>query len=212
MLVVNRYFPKFSVFNFASGLVLSAVAQAAFAAPVSYSLATDKSEVTWTGHKEVGDSHTGAVKITSGMVTIDGSEIKAAEIVIDMDSITNADVKDPGYNKKLVDHLKSDDFFKVSEFKTATFKADKPSKIDGGKATLVGKLAIRGKSVDVTIPLTGIKSAADSAAAEGKLSIDRTKFDVKYNSSSFPDLFKVAKDKIIKNEVDLGFKLVAAKK
>ncbi len=209
---MTQYFPKFSHFSVVSGFVLTTLAQAAFAAPVNYSLVTDKSEVTWTGKKEIGDSHTGTIKIASGMVTIEGTEIKAAEIVIDMDSIVNTDVKDPGYNKKLVDHLKNEDFFKVSEFKTATFKATKPAKIAGGKATLTGKLEIRGKSVDASIPLTGIKNAADSATAEGKMSFDRTNFDVKYNSSSFPDLFKIAKDKVIKNEVDLSFKLAAAKK
>lgn len=199
-------------FRVASGLVLASLAQAGFAAPVNYVLSADKSELTWIGKKEIGDGHTGAIKIASGAVTVDGAEIKAAEIVIDMDSITNTDVKDAGYNKKLVDHLKSDDFFKVTEFKTATFKSDKPAKIEGGKATLVGKLEVRGKTAEISIPLTGIKTAEDSANAEGKLAFDRTKFDVKYNSSSFPDLFKVAKDKIIKNEVELSFKLTAAKK
>jgi polyisoprenoid-binding protein YceI len=174
----------------------------------------DQSEITWHGHKEVGDSHTGTVKVASGSVTVAGSEVTDAQIVIDMTSIANTDVKDAGYNKKLVDHLGSEDFFKTAEFKTAEFKMDttKKSKIEKGEAKIAGKLTIRGKTQDYTVNLTGIKTAADKAEASGKIKFDRTKFDVKYNSASFPNLFKVAKDKVIKNDVDLDFKIAAAKK
>jgi polyisoprenoid-binding protein YceI len=196
-------------------MVLSAVglgwASGAVAAPVTYDVAPDKSQFTWTGSKEIGDSHTGSIKVSGGTVTVEASEIKAAELTIDMTSIVNTDVKDATYNKKLVEHLKSDDFFKVDAFKTATFKATKPAKIEGGKAVLAGQLQIRGKTADVVINLADVKVADKEAMASGKMTFDRTKFDVKYNSASFPDLFKVAKDKIIKNDVALDFKLVANK-
>lgn len=188
------------------------LASAATAAPVVYQLAKDKSEIKWTGQKEIGDGHHGTISLAGGDVTIDGTELKAATISIDMTSIVNVDVKDPTYNKKLVDHLNSEDFFKVDTFKTATFKSTGTAKIENGKAALPGQLVIRGKSVDFTVQLADIKTDANTASAAGKMVFDRTKFDVKYNSASFPDLFKVAKDKIIKNEVELDFKLLATKK
>ena len=196
---------------FASGTVLFG-GFAASAAPVTFELSKEKSDLTWHGKKEIGDGHTGKIKIAGGNVVLDGNEIKSAEITIDTASITNLDVKDPTFNKKLVDHLKSEDFFKVDSFKTATFTSKTSTKIDGGKAALAGKLEIRGKSSDFTVNLSDIKVADATATAAGKMVFDRTKFDVKYNSASFPDLFKVAKDKIIKNDVELDFKLVADKK
>lgn len=182
--------------------------------PVTYTVLPTKSEIVWRGHKEVGDSHFGTVKIATGSVTVAGNELTNLEIVIDMTSIANTDVKDASYNKKLVDHLASADFFKTDEFKTAEFKMDtsKKSKIEKGAASVAGKLTIRGKTQDFSFKLGGIKTSPSQAEATGKIQFDRTQFDVKYNSSSFPDLFKVAKDKIIKNEVDIEFKIAAEKK
>jgi hypothetical protein len=51
-----------------------------------------------------------------------------------------------------------------------------------------------------------VKKDGAVMVATGKLELDRTKFDVKYNSKSFvPDLVKSAKDKVIKNNIDLDF-------
>ena len=182
--------------------------------PAVYAINPDQSEVTWSGAKEVGDTHTGTIKISSGNVTVVGNEITDVQIVIDMKSIVNTDVKDATYNKKLVDHLSNEDFFKTDEFKTSEFKMNtgKKVKIDGGKAAIPGKLTIRGKTKEFTIDLSGVTVAADKAQASGKIKFDRTQFDVKYNSSSFPNLFKVAKDKIIKNDVELDFKVAALPK
>lgn len=194
------------------GLVVSVLvaAGAAHASATDYTVTADKSEIKWKGSKVVGDSHTGTVGLSKGTVTVEANSIKSFEIVVDMTAIANEDVKDPTYNKKLVDHLKSDDFFKVDEFKTATFKfAGEPAVIADGKATVTGELTIRGKTEKVTLPLTNVKIEGETATAEGTLKFDRTKFDVKYNSASFPDLFKVAKDKVIADEIDVTFKVQA---
>lgn len=57
-------------------------------------------------------------------------QIVDGSFVVDMRTITNIDFKDPGYNQKLVGHLKSDDFFGVEKFPTATFKVTESSKFD----------------------------------------------------------------------------------
>jgi polyisoprenoid-binding protein YceI len=180
-------------------------------AETTYQVDPAQSEVKWVGAKEVGDSHNGTIGIQSGSVKINDGKITDAAIVINMESIANEDVKDPGYNKKLVDHLKSDDFFNVSEFKTATFKmtADKPVSITDGKAQIDGTLTIRNKTQPQVITLDSVTFSDKSASANGKITFDRSQFDVKYNSKSFPNLFKVAADKIIKNEIDLTFSVVA---
>lgn len=186
--------------------------QGAFAEAVKYNLDTEKTELVWLGAKEVGDSHTGTIKAQSGFVSISGESITDAQIVIDMDSIVNTDVKNPEYNQKLVGHLKNDDFFNVEKFKTATFKMkSEAAKIADGNAELKGTLTIREKTNDFVIKLKSVKVEGDTATAEGQAVFDRSKFDVKYNSKSFPNLFKIAADKVIKNEIELTFKVFAAK-
>ena len=53
---------------------------------------------------------------------VNGGKIVGGTFVIDMNSITCTDIKDDQYNAKLVGHLKSDDFFGVEKFPTATFE------------------------------------------------------------------------------------------
>jgi polyisoprenoid-binding protein YceI len=139
------------------------------------------SVVKWTGNK-IGGSHNGEIKIKSGNLELKGGEIANGIIVMDMNSITNSDVKSEEYNQKLVGHLKSDDFFGVTNYPTATFQISKASKFTEGKATLSGILTIKGKSEN--IPLEVIKK---NNVYTTQLKVDRSKFNVRYGSNSFFD-------------------------
>jgi hypothetical protein len=55
------------------------------------------------------------------------------------------------------------------------------------------------------VPAT-LKKEGNAWVATGTIDLDRTKFDVKYNSKTFvPDLVKSAKDKVIKNNIVVEF-------
>jgi len=99
-----------------------------------------------------------------------------------MNTITNFDLKDEGYNQKLIGHLKSDDFFGVDKHPTSTFQVSKASKFENGKATLSGVLTIKGKSENISFDVT---KKGDMYLSQ--LKIDRSKFDVRYGSNSFFD-------------------------
>ncbi len=140
-----------------------------------------KSSVKWTGNK-VGGSHNGAIKIKSGAFQFKNGDIAGGTVVIDMNTITCEDLTNEGANQKLVGHLKSDDFFGVEKFPTATFKVTKATKFNNNKASITGVLTIKGKSETVTFDVT--KSGSVYSA---KLEVDRSKFDVRYGSKSFFD-------------------------
>ena len=144
-------------------------------------LKLESSSVKWTGYK-IGGSHTGEIKIKSGIFEIKDGVIVKGAVVIDMNSITNTDLKDEGYNQKLVGHLKSDDFFGVEKFPTATFVVTKASKFKAGKATFSGKITIKGKTQDISFEV-----AQNGNLYSTQLKIDRSKFDVRYGSGSFFD-------------------------
>ena len=66
-----------------------------------------------------------------------------------------------------------------------------------------GKITIRGITKDITCPVK-LEKSESKIVASGKLVVDRTKFDIKYNSSSyFQDLGSYA----IKNDFLLTFEL-----
>ncbi|GAA4883344.1 YceI family protein [Flaviramulus aquimarinus] len=154
---------------------------------------TDKSEVVWKGYKVTG-SHEGTIAIQSGSLTFEEDKLTGGEFIIDMTTINSTDLEGE-YKGKLDGHLKSDDFFGVTNHPTASliFK----DVVSSGKNayTVSGDLTIKGKTnpVTFTISIYGNKATAS-------LKVDRTKYDVKYGSASF---FDGLKDKAIYDEFDL---------
>lgn len=142
---------------------------------------TTKSVVEWTG-KKIGGSHTGLINIQSGELEFQDGDIMGGTIVMDMHSITNTDLTDAGYNQKLVGHLKSDDFFGVEKFPTASFEVTKSGKFKDGKASVTGNLTIKGKTTEITFE---VSKEGDQYVA--LIEVDRSKFDVRYGSDSFFD-------------------------
>ncbi|MFZ4581795.1 MAG: YceI family protein [Paludibacter sp.] len=142
---------------------------------------TAKSTVVWTGNK-IGGSHTGDIKIKEGYFEVKNGVITGGKVVIDMNSMTDTDLKDEGYKQKLIGHLKSDDFFGVEKYPTANFTISKPSKLKNGKATVTGLLTIKGKSEPITFDIV-----QKGAVYTTQLKVDRSKYDVRYGSKSFFD-------------------------
>lgn len=159
----------------------------------------NESVVKWTGNK-IGGSHNGEIQIKNGYFELREGDIVGGKIVMDMNTITNNDVEDEGYNQKLVGHLKSDDFFGVENFPTATFVVSKASKFENGKAKVSGTITIKGKSEPITFDV--FKKDNKYAA---QLKIDRSKFDVRYGSNSF---FDNLGDKAIDNIFILDIQIV----
>lgn len=160
---------------------------------------TEKSTINWLG-KKIGGQHEGLIKLKSGTLEEKGSKIVSGSFVIDMKSLTNTDLTDPTYNQKLVGHLKSDDFFGVEKFPTATLNITKATKFSNGKASITGKLTIKDKTETITFDI--IKNENTYTA---KIEINRSKYDVKYGSTSF---FDSLGDKAIDDIFILNIKLL----
>ena len=95
--------------------------------------------------------------------------------------MTCTDIESPKYNKKLLDHLKNEDFFSVDSFPEAIL-----SNIQGELASLKGDLTIKG----VTLPIefsTKLEEQGGEIKVQGQMVIDRTKYGIRYKSKSFFD-------------------------
>lgn len=68
-----------------------------------------------------------------------------------------------------------------------------------------GILSIKGISEEISFPIN-YSLQNKKVTIEGKISFDRTKFNVKYNSKSF---FSNLGDKAIKNTIDITFKIIS---
>jgi polyisoprenoid-binding protein YceI len=160
------------------------------AAPVRAVIDPAASSLSWVGKKVTGQ-HDGTVALKQGEAVIENGKLIGGSFEIDMSSISVKDITDPTDNKKLAGHLKSDDFFGTNLFPASTFTITKAEPIAGaapGKATytITGDLTIKGISNSLTFP--ALVSVSDSSAtAAATITIDRTKYNVRYGSGRFFD-------------------------
>ncbi len=187
-----------------TALFAFACAGTAFGADSKLNVDAAKSSVQWTGSKVVGGAHTGKVKVKSGGVTLDAGKVKGGEVIVDMTSIVNEDLTDATWNKKLVDHLRSPDFFDVTKHETAKLTIDGIESQKGNEYKLKGTLTIKGISKPVTFTAVE-REEKGGKAVKAELAFDRTDFGVKYNSGKF---FQGLGDKVINDEVKLTVDVV----
>ncbi|WP_179333222.1 YceI family protein [Winogradskyella costae] len=169
---------------------------------MSYTILKDKtvkveeSSVIWKGYK-VGGEHTGTIDLKNGSLTFNGKDLTGGNFTIDMTTLGSTDL-DGEYKQKLDGHLKSDDFFGVEEFSTATLDITSVTGKDGD-FNVKANITIKGKTEAISFPML-IKDNTATAT----LKIDRTKHNITYKS---PSLLETLKDKAIYDEFDLNVTL-----
>lgn len=174
----------------------------------TYKIDTAASVIEWKG-KKVAYGHNGTLKVQSGEFQVENNTIKSGNVVADMKSMANTDIKEEKDNKKLIGHLSSPDFFNVEKNPTSEFKliSVKPSKAKD-EVIIKGDFTMVGQTHPIEFPAT-VKFENGTATGQGTVKIDRTKWGLKYNSGNF---FKdLAADKIINNDIELTLKIVAKK-
>ena len=81
----------------------------------SFKLIPSLSKVTWKATKVLG-GHTGTVKFQEGSLELKDGRPTGGHFKVDMKSIVDLDLDPAGrWNKILVDHLKSEDFFSAEK-------------------------------------------------------------------------------------------------
>ena len=163
------------------------------------------STLAWYGSKITGDGHEGFIKLKSGELIIEDGKLKGGNFVIDMNSITNTDIGSETYSQKLVDHLKSADFFDTENFPETTFKITSYTEKGNNKYDVKGNLTLKGKTNEISFPATVIVKE-NTATAEALITFDRSRFDVRYGSDNF---FDNLGNKAISNEIALTVMLHA---
>jgi polyisoprenoid-binding protein YceI len=165
-----------------------------------------KSTIEWKGSKYIGGSHNGTVALKEGKLFAAGGELTGAEMVIDMTAIVCTDISNPSSNERLIGHLKSDDFFSVDKYPTATLKITTFEKSENAKAgthIAKGTLTIKG----ITKPIafyTTVNASGGKYTATAEFEVDRSLYDVRFGSNSF---FDSLGDKAIKNDIQFKVSL-----
>jgi len=180
--------------------------------PGQYNVIPKRSSVSWAGQKPLisGYTNDGSIALQSGSITVkEGSA--SGSFVIDMTTLstTNTPTK-PGQETKLDEHLKSDRWFDVAAFPTATFKINSVTLRPDSGTTFVyditGSLTMKGQTHPLTFPATISQDGAGTLTTTASLEFDRTLWGITAGSASF---FDNLADNAVDNLVALSFSLVA---
>jgi polyisoprenoid-binding protein YceI len=174
----------------------------------TYNVNVDASSLEWLGERIVGSSHSGSVDIKSGNFIVEDNKISSGEFVLDMTSISDSEG-----SERLESHLKSEDFFMVNEYPEAKLLINSSNIISSNSneelvLEVSADLTIKGitNPVDFT---TTIKEENDILLANSEFSIDRTKWDIKYDSGNF---FQDLGDRAIKDDIYFNINIVTNNK
>ena len=73
---------------------------------------------------------TGPAGLSEATIELHDGRLAGGKAVVDMNSIICQDIEDSKLTKVLIDHLRTDDFFLVDRFPTATFVLDSAQTIE----------------------------------------------------------------------------------
>lgn len=156
----------------------------------------EKSKFSWTGYAAVGTyAPTGIIKLNSSSLTFDGKNITKANFEFDMKTISHE-------NKDLQNHLRNEDFFDVERYPKATFILEN---ITQKQAT--GLLKIKDVQKRISF-LISIKKSEKELQIQANITVNRTDFGIKYNSTSF---FSNLGDYAIKDNFEFRLNLFTEK-
>jgi polyisoprenoid-binding protein YceI len=156
---------------------------------------TAKSSITATS-KQMNVPVTGTFKRFTATVAFDPARPAAgsAHFEVDMNSY---DLGDPSFN----DEVKKADWFDTAHFPKAVFQSGSIVGAGDGKYSVTGKLTLKGKTVDVVVPVSMTKSGTQEVF-DGMLPIKRSQFGI--GAGEWKDTSVVADEIVIK------FHIVAA--
>ncbi|WP_416444040.1 YceI family protein [Leeuwenhoekiella sp. A16] len=168
----------------------------------------EASNIEWAGKKPTG-THTGNVKLESGVVKVEGDTISGT-FLIDMTTIEDTDLE--GEQKtNLENHLKGTvegkegDFFNVQKYPTAAFEITGISEQDG-KKIMAGNLTIKDVKKNIQFPVTYEVAGSTMTLKSETFTINRTDWNVNYGSKS---VFDNLGDKFINDDIELTLDIVA---
>ncbi len=175
-----------------------------------YMVVSSDSKLNWIG-KKTGGEHHGSVIITEGNFQVSEGKMVAGDFIIDMTSISVEDLTSGVMNKKLVNHLKSEDFFNTESHPRAYFKMTEGKFVEGDDDQtdhylVTGSLTIKDISHDISF--NAYVNQDRSMIKTDEIVLDRTKWDVNYKSKS---IFAGLADNYIHDEMYISIELAVIK-
>ena len=170
--------------------VAAAVATAGLAANLAWAqIDAAKSSVTATA-KQIGVPMEGKFKKFDATVDFDPAKLATSSAKVEID-VSTFEIGDAETTKE----VKGKDWFAAGKYPKAVFQSTSIKAGAAGKFDVAGKLTIKGKTVDVTVPAT-YRQEGGAQVFDGVLPIKRTVFNI--GDGEWKDTSVVADDVQIK--------------
>jgi polyisoprenoid-binding protein YceI/rhodanese-related sulfurtransferase len=145
-----------------------------------------QSRLEWSG-RNLFKKHFGTIAISGGEITVKDGNVTDGSITLDMRTIKNSDLQDQEENSLLIRHLKSEDFFDVESFPTATFALLECGVLVGATPGspnyfIKGQLTLKDVTKEVSIPANIVPGENGCIRAQACFDIDRTEWNIAYGS------------------------------
>ncbi|VXC40394.1 YceI family protein [Massilia sp. 9I] len=171
------------------GLLLASLFASAIAGAAPLKTDPAKSSVTAT-FKQMGVPVDARFKQFSAQIDYDAAKPAASKATVEIQT-ASLDLGDAEYNKEVA----KKEWFNVAQYPKASFVSTAIAPAGAGKLNVKGKLTIKGKSSDVSFPLTQ-KTEAGKQVFEGQLPIKRLAFNI--GEGEWKDTSMVADEVVIK--------------
>ena len=140
----------------------------------------EKSTIKWIGeYTFYFGGHDGFINFKEGFFIKTDDKISGGEFVIDMNSMTNTDIKEKEGKEGLLNHLKEPDFFDVKKYPLAKLTITKVDYSEKTKARIEADLTLRGVNKPINFMAEFNYEAKEMKT---RFKIDRRKWNVNYTS------------------------------
>ena len=197
---------------------------------LKYNVASDSSYIMWIGSKPAG-KHEGTIAVKSATVALENDSIVGGKIVFDINSIKSTDLVDNMERfDRLINHLKSNDFFDAANFPEAAFEITEVISYDSSfildskeefeseftplsaeefvvknpTHSVTGNLTMRDSTLSITFPAK-IIMWNNALMVAARFNLDRTNWNLKYRDEG--SVGDKTKDWFIYNTVNISFNL-----
>jgi polyisoprenoid-binding protein YceI len=165
--------------------VLSSFVNSDSGLPTVYQLTPASSKVTWVSSgTEDGKSHNGEIKFKSGTFQFDVKTLLSGFCYIDMQSINCKDVTDEGFNKELMNEMRSEEQLNLYKYKEATFKVVKAKRLDVAEGQpnyeIEGTLKLKGIDIPTKFTAT-VVFAKSSINFKSKFKVEKATTNLPYD-------------------------------
>lgn len=129
----------------------------------------------------------------AAQIDYDAARPDTSKASVDID-ITSFDLGDPEYNQEVM----KKEWFNAAQFPKASFVSSGMKAVSADALTVSGKLTIKGKTIDVSFPLS-VKKQGSNTVFDGALPIKRLVFNI--GDGEWRDTGTVADEVVIKFHV-----------